>query len=776
MFENFKQKLNKSFSSTNSPEKTQTFVNKLNMSQSTTKPITPEKSKINVPPEKPKPVCKLCKGAGCCIRCNRKDDWEDMIWCANKTKGTKHGLLHYSCDNLTPDMVKCIKHYYCPSCRLDEVFQVSFYKKASTDMIDKINNVLNVKPSPKHILNSENITKSKSNSISECISTTTDQVIPNSENIPVSKNTFPANSTVLNPVNGQILSPGKAGTDTHTEILSPGNTDPDPDTAPTDSTLNSSSASDASSQFLSGNEYDSFAMEFPGQVARTFDTNATSRFELTQNTNNDESIVIVNSQKSIDYQKPICNFIAMNEFRYIKTYKEDKIVNNFFEGSESQSEQGKNQDSSPFIQRSSLSENKMAKDNEILKNLVRTLNDKLKTKINDFSDLESKFNGLTLENDELKRENFRFELEVDEAVAIVNEKENELDNTKVKLNIMENQNLELTKPLNIDPREMYQFPQKEVFSLYKKQSVLLGKQTNQIKQLLGEKQLYKKTLTELETENKQLRSKVVDLTEEDINRKILDFTIEENNRLKRKINFQRERTIKLGQEIKKEMKDCDSTKEENQKLKQQIKSLEKILKEKSSGNEEWETTSESSVKSLNMDKANITSPNSKGSVEKLLIQALQSLGIDNRTKDNKNSGETKSTENKNTEPREKTNYNPRSRADSGPPSKTICKYFLQNRCKFSERCYNIHPKGHNVEKNYIPPWSHDVVNPNLGPYQQPIFNSRSRDNLYNPGYRQSPERGRQSGYWSLPPLTQQNRFSPLSEMNLDMHEFVPARH
>ena len=157
MFENFKQKLNKSFSSTNSPEKTQSLVNKLNMSQSTSKPITPEKSKTNMPPERPKPVCKLCKGAGCCISCDRKDDWENMIWCANKTKGNKHGLLHYSCDNLTPDMVKSIKHYYCPSCRLDEAFQVIYYKKASIEMIEITNNALNLKPSPKHKLNSETV-------------------------------------------------------------------------------------------------------------------------------------------------------------------------------------------------------------------------------------------------------------------------------------------------------------------------------------------------------------------------------------------------------------------------------------------------------------------------------------------------------------------------------------------------------------------------------------------------------------------------------------------
>ena len=111
-----------------------------------------------MPPEKPKPICKFCKGAGCCIQCDRDDGWEDMIWCANKAKGPKHGLLHYSCDNLTPEMVKFIKHYYCPNCRLDGVFQVTYYKKTSAAMKDEINNILNLKSAPMHELNSEIIT------------------------------------------------------------------------------------------------------------------------------------------------------------------------------------------------------------------------------------------------------------------------------------------------------------------------------------------------------------------------------------------------------------------------------------------------------------------------------------------------------------------------------------------------------------------------------------------------------------------------------------------
>ena len=125
MLENLVQKLNKSLSSikSNSPEK------------------TPPKQ--NMLPEKPNPVCKACKGAGCCILCDKPDDWEDMLWCTNKAIG-KH-VIHYSCDNLTYEMQRSIKNYYCPKCRMDGKFQVTYYKKVSKAKITEIDEILMLK-------------------------------------------------------------------------------------------------------------------------------------------------------------------------------------------------------------------------------------------------------------------------------------------------------------------------------------------------------------------------------------------------------------------------------------------------------------------------------------------------------------------------------------------------------------------------------------------------------------------------------------------------------
>ena len=65
---------------------------------------------------------------------------------------------------------------------------------------------------------------------------------------------------------------------------------------------------------------------------------------------------------------------------------EDKTANNFYEGSQAHSEHDKTQDSSPLIHENSFSENRKDRDNEILKNLVHTLNEKLKSKIKDYTD------------------------------------------------------------------------------------------------------------------------------------------------------------------------------------------------------------------------------------------------------------------------------------------------------------------------------------------------------------------------------------------------------
>merc|ERR1711972_616824 len=85
----------------------------------------------------------VCKGRGCCTLCDRGDYWDDLVYCSNKN--CNH-VAHYACcDNLSAETVKFIKHYYCPKCRLEGNFEVTFYAKTSAAKQNEIKNLLQIK-------------------------------------------------------------------------------------------------------------------------------------------------------------------------------------------------------------------------------------------------------------------------------------------------------------------------------------------------------------------------------------------------------------------------------------------------------------------------------------------------------------------------------------------------------------------------------------------------------------------------------------------------------
>ena len=118
--------------------------------------------------------------------------------------------------------------------------------------------------------------------------------------------------------------------------------------------------------------------------------------------------------------------------------------------------------------------------------------------------------------------------------------------------------------------------------------------------------------------------------------------------------------------------------------------------------------------------------------------------------------------------------------------KTVCKFYLENRCSFGYKCWNLHPKNTYKENtrplsNFIPPW-----NPNMYPNltnnhqsNQPSFNPRLEQSNtdMSKSFRVSPDRGRYVGYWSVPPIPiEQTRFSRLSEININSPNDFPNLH
>ena len=102
--------------------------------------------------------------------------------------------------------------------------------------------------------------------------------------------------------------------------------------------------------------------------------------------------------------------------------------------------------------------------------------------------------------------------------------------------------------------------------------------------------------------------------------------------------------------------------------------------------------------------------------------------------------------------------------------KQICKFYLEQRCIFGDRCRNDHPKNVQQNRNYIPPW-------NTYPHRTSL-DSRTQEQQNYTELGTNLSRGRQVGYWShpQPPIpVNETRFSQLNEVNLNDYNFPSLR-
>ena len=743
------------------------FAQILNKSVTSNKSNSPEK----ITPVEP---CKLCHGAGCCYLCENNDDWGIMVYCSNKKE---NHIVHQACDNLTEDLFKCICHYYCPKCRQDGNYKVTFYKRVGENKRNEIRNLLKIIPRP--VISAKNILNKP-----KLILGTVNQTLEESKK-PKKPEKDKFTETPL--INLEPESPEDISiiiTEVMESLLR--------GVSPEETIITDESGSESSFNETS-EEDDSFREMFPGQT----------KYELS---NHNLSI------KSMDQSKKSISIEGLSEDDSFSKIFPEQTCNNYTPSEEEllnvslPNKTSKNLSKKPVTPDNSSTSSQTSlscfdsQEKAKLIDLINVLTGKLRDEHEENTNLKNIIQGQEREISELQRENLKFELELEEAEAVIGKTGLDLGEIKEKYESLDKVYKEL-KFLNINPSEAYEHPPMEVFEFYKKESILSKKKSVQIKCLLEENKSYKKSVMELKNENEDLRGKVQNLIEEDIDKKILNFAIEENRRLELKIKIQRDRNINMGQEFKNQINRTYDLEQKNKSYKEKIANFEKITKDNShlmAGNVEndWETISlnsepevnithnsqkSSSPKSSSQNSQKSSSPKPNETLEALVKKALKQMLNDEK---NPPKSDAKIT-NEKTDKTTPLNANSVNTQSSGVKTgngnlqnRSICRFYLQNRCIFGYKCRNIHSKG--PQQNYIPPWNPKIY-PN-GVFESPnhsSFNSRTNkqpNHTYSITGFGDGFRGKSVGYWSAPPIPiEQTRFSHLSEFNLDGNNF-PTLH
>ena len=591
--------------------------------------------------------------------------------------------------------------------------------------------------------------------------------------------------------------------DAYTDVISatPQNSDSQPDVcvgksdSPGEDNSPTDSHNDSTSEESSDN--DSFRELFPGQKSKKASLSSESSLNLSKKSISSEEL-----SDNENFEKQFSEKIK----KASRTPSEVELLNvSITEKNENLTKKLFSPDNSSTSSQTKIHDFTNREERAKLINLVNILTEKLKQEHEENNNLKDIIQGQENEISTLHSGNLKFELELEEAEAVIRRTGLELEELKQKYVSLDKVYKDL-QFLNITPNERFQHHPIEVYEFYRQESILSQKKSVQIKCLLDENKSLRNNILEVKNENADLRFKVRNLIEEDIDKKILNFTMEENRRLELKIKIQRDRHVNLGLEFKEQMDKTYDLEQKNESFKEKIETLEKVVKNNSlilAGNNEkdWETFSIDSEPEVDIAHSTqkTISPLQKESIEFQVKKALKDLlnndiilpegdaGIQVKKafkellNTEKNLPEVDKTNNKPVDKQTTPNTNSLniqgSRVKTGQrQERSICKFYLQNRCIFGYKCRNIHSERPYQNQNYIPPWNPRIFPNGVSePQNQTSFNPRHQQNP-NPTYSVTGFRsnlgGKAVGYWSAPPIpVNQTRFSHLSELNLDGNNF-----
>ena len=673
--------------------------------------------------------CSTCKDQGCCFLCNRPDSYCDLIGCSDRSC---QKWLHQCCDNLTAEDAAKIKIYYCPICREEPkcrkwvMYKTSELKTAESTSEGDIEN-LPVNPA-------------ENPNFGEIQNLETQPSNEKLKNPDASLDTYetPLAETCSTPVIGSEETSndenGKISLDSHdVNLLNKTSVNETEKTQNINFVFDSSTGKHKTLVTID-NMNDAYEMGVEREAYMDLSS------ELSSLSNDSISSASSNPQPSIMLNDSLKSKSQSNE--------PNKIVNLMPDNKMAESDAGKLISSTPtkyaFIpnfngaEMSTLIENdvesqpitpgqnnKSVRDISLIKaslnentklnDLVTLLRTQLKTSYGENQKLREKIRNMQenpqpsnispvkeKEINDLKIANTELQYDVNEKVELIKSLEEKLEQLNERFQIVNDKCVEMDKEIQQNEQcTMEKRHPKAVVNEYEKLRRLYNVQCKQINGLTQQNDYMKTTIDKKTGEIDQLKSQIRTVTRDDIQKKILCMVLDDNQKLAEEAQTSRRKMLSLKEEF---------INGEREMQKEMHMHLEEITK-RTTKEADWETLSDDSGN----DYPQFIKVISKSKKRKNRRERNKSSTSDNEppktlppTYGDPNFGnphhQFSSRVYENSHKKAENDTYKRGNNFFAPQPKPICKFYMEGRCKFNERCFNRHPNPTPYNMPYQPPF------------------------------------------------------------------------